>query len=260
MSDDQIRAAFEQAMDAVEPPADAQGRVAARVARRRRNRAILGGGLAVALVAGVGGIAWAQRDDGSPSDRSAVATDPPSASPSVVPVTSPPTEVTCPAGTTLRTVSFEHGGYRRFTQLVAGMDGAEGAAYVDRAAAQMWLLRADGTAYAQVPWMGGGEDRWFPDGIVECEGEEVDPVPIASEPVQFEIGHCWLAPVTIAGSSWDVIEEDQGGGGGLLPEDFAGSGQAWLAGDVALYRDAGGALLTLVPEGDPWAVTRDGCQ
>lgn len=258
MSDEQIRAAFERLMDGVEPPVDAAARVAARARRRRRNRAVIGGGMAVALLAGFGGIAWAQRDDSGSSGDSVIAADPTKTPAPDVRVA--PTEVTCADGATPRSVSYDHAGYRRFTQLVARMGGAEGATYIDRAASTMWLLRADGTAYAMVPWMGDSSARWFPDGIVDCAGEKPEPGPVVREQVTFEIGHCWLEPVTVDGKRWDVIEEDQGGWGGMLPDGFVGEGEAWRAGDVTLYRDDNGALLSLVPEGDPWTVQHTMCR
>lgn len=255
MNDEEIRAAYGRMATSVQPPADALDRVGARVRRRRRTRSALTAGLAVAVLAGAGGVAAATLGDDGADRRSDVrATDSASVTPTA-PAAGPPSSVECSSVEALRSVVFDHAGHRTFTRLAVESGAVDQAAWVDRESETIWLLRDDGTAQVQVPWMGGGRSRWFPDGRSWCKGEGRGPAP-ATESVTVEVGHCWIEPVEVAGSTWDVVEEDQGGWGGGLRDDFAGTGEAWTAGDVAFYRDAGGAVLTLVPEGDPWALDR----
>ncbi len=255
MNEGEIGAAFRRLADTAEPPADASRRVAALVRRRRRTkRTGLAAVAAMLMVAGGGTMVAVLAGDGSGSNL--VARDPSQSS--ATPGDTDPGRVTCPGGAEPRWVSYDHAGYANFTRLLQAFGATEQRAYVDRATEQIFLLRPDGSAHTVVPWMGDSKSRWFPDGEGRCAKGKESQAP-TTQSVTFEIGHCWLGPITIDGRVWDVIEEDQGGSGGMLPNKFTGTGQAWTAGDVALYRDESGAVLTLVPQGDPWALERRFC-
>src|SRR5690606_35482044 len=128
--DEEIRAAYRRMTTAAQPAADALDRVGARVRRPRRARAALTAGLAVAVLAGAGGVAAPTLGDDGPNRRTDVrATDLASVTPSA-PAAAPLTSVVCPSEEALRTVVFDHAGYPTFTKLAVESGAVDQAAWV----------------------------------------------------------------------------------------------------------------------------------
>ena len=180
------------------------------------------------------------------------------------------TSATCPDGAEPRQVMYDHGGYKSFTEMLKAEAEIRGAYSVDRSTERLLYLRDDGSVHTELFWMGearqGGGNRsdWFPSSAADCADEEAwTDVPLdllePAQPLTLEVGHCWIEPASLGGEMWDVVEEDQFGWGGQQPPDFAGTGEAWRAGNVVTYVDESGHWLTLVPTGDPWALDRGLC-
>lgn len=185
-----------------------------------------------------------------------------------------PAEVTCPEGKPLA-VQLDYRGDRSFTELLTVWSTELGRPLVDRSARQVWFLRDDGSAHTRLAWTRARRPvagrAWFVDGLEQCSDHaRWRPVAAPSAPATLEVGHCWVEPVVAEGRTWDVTREDQFGWGGPAPqrlvlEPAPGTGRATtsgelsVAGDVAVYVDRSGVRLTLVPDGDPWALERGGC-
>lgn len=182
-----------------------------------------------------------------------------------------PRQVTCPDGTAPVTGVFDSAGHQRFTSFLTAWSKSSGRPVVDVDDQRVFFLREDGTAHTAVTWMDGpGRGRIFPDTMEQCpDHREWREVIAASSEVALQVGHCWVEPVEVDGRTWDVIAEDQFGWGGPTPRglaprrgittEFVLDGKLTIAGDVAIYVDASGGRLTLVPEGAPWALNRGGC-
>lgn len=183
-----------------------------------------------------------------------------------------PAEVTCPDGTAPVTGVFDSAGHRRFTAFLTAWSETTGRPVVDIDQRRVFFLREDGTAHTAITWMGDPErGRIFPDQLEQCRDHamwrKVSAAPTAS--VELHVGHCWVDPVEVDGRTWDVMREDQFGTGGGMPrgldsrrdivDQFLLTGALSMAGDVAVYVDDSGVRLTLVPEGDAWALERVGC-
>lgn len=254
--DEQLKSAYRDLVDSASPPPDA-GRLvqARRTQRRRRRQAGLGTGAAAGVCAAAVVAALVLTNGGSASDP-APAGDP---SPAAVPA-----EVTCPDGMQVKRIDFDHVGYDSFTEMLRTEAASNGAFVVDRVGRTIFFLRDDGSAHTAVTWAGDAQSRWFPGGMSLCSdrqdwsGEALD-VAGPPTPLALPLGHCWIEPVELGDRTWDVMDEDQFGSGGGVPDRFTGVGTAWQTGDVVSYLDAGGTRLTLVPEGDGWAPTRSPC-
>lgn len=192
------------------------------------------------------------------------------------PATEParPTELSCPRGEP-QVHTFDYGGDPSFTALLTTWSKELGRPVVDRTNHHIWFVRDDGSAHTRLDWTRARKPAngpaWFVDGYEQCgDHAEWRSHAAASTPLQLEVGHCWIEPVEVGGRLWDVSEEDQFGWGGPVPRRLdlgqistSGgttiAGDFAVAGDVATYVDASGVRLTLVPEGDAWALERGGC-
>lgn len=175
--------------------------------------------------------------------------------------TTAPTALTCD-GDSL-TVNLDYGGDRTFTELLATWSSTHGRPWVDRARHSIWFLRPDGTAHTVLTFTHSkprGGRAWWVGGYQECnDASQWKHLRAAPTAVELEVGHCWIDPVTVLGKTWDVMREDQFGWGGPAPRGFTSHGAVSAAGDVAVYTDASGTRLTLVPQDDPWALRRGLC-
>lgn len=225
-----------------------------RISRCAPGSAALG---AMTLVA-LGAVAWSCDDpERDPSAEPTVAA-PTSPSPTPPP---PPTstEVTCPNGKPPRTGVTDPVLYDDFTDMLTGHGDDF---VVDRSTRTIFRLRADGTIRSATTYAGDPDGPWGAERIVYCVGDNGGHgggLALPGRPMTLRVGHCWIEPVAFEGESWDVVAEDQFGGGGGTPQGFVGTGSAARHGDVVSYLDASGHRLTLVPEGDPWALERGGC-
>lgn len=183
-----------------------------------------------------------------------------------------PDRLTCEGDSSF--VTYEYGGDPTFTRLLTNWSEELGRPWVGRERRTIWFLREDGTAHAALTWarvrQAENGREWFVDGYEQCHDAATwRGVRAEATPVELEVGHCWVEPVTVAGRTWDVIREDQFGWGGRIPRGIARDrsnaaiqprGSLSFAGDVAIYVDAGGRHLTLVPEGDSWGLVWRGCK
>lgn len=185
-----------------------------------------------------------------------------------------PTGVTCPDGEPT-VLQLDDSGDRSFTELLTAWSKQLGRPVVDRSRRQVWFVRDDGSAHTRLEWTRMRRPvagrAWFVDGLEQCKDHERwRTVATPSVPVTLTVGHCWVEPVSVGGRRWDVVREDQFGWGGPMPRRLALprpgtagtaelTGTLAVAGDTAVYVDDSGARLTLVPAGDPWTLTRRGC-
>lgn len=171
-----------------------------------------------------------------------------------------PTELTCADGQT-QVVSFDYRGDRRFSDLLAIWTRELGRPLVDRGQSRIWFLRDDGTAHSVLDWTrAAGVDNgrpWFVDGYESCRdsGRWRD-VAAPATPVDLRLGSCWIDPIRIGDQTWDFAEEELGV---RQRQPLTLRGEVRPAGDVATYTDESGRRITLVPQGDPWAVERGVC-
>ncbi len=254
--DEELTTAYRDLVDSAAPPPDAGQLVAARRTQRRRRRQA---GLGIGAAAGVSAVAVVAAlilSNGG-SDVEPAPDVPPS--PAAV-----PDSVTCPGGTQPQGIDIDHVGYDSFTEMLRTESASNGPFVVDRARETIYFLRSDGSAHSAITWTGDSGSRWFPGSMQLCQdrqewsGEALD-IAGPPTPLALPLGHCWIEPVEFGDRTWDVMDEDQFGWGEGTPARFTGAGTAWQTGDVVSYLDAGGARLTLVPEGDSWTTERGGC-
>jgi len=163
-------------------------------------------------------------------------------------------------------MQLDSNGYVRFADLL-GDWLAHRSAYVDIRHRTIAELSPDGSPSQILSWHEithrhpYGAPVWFVDGAVRCDApaSSVLPASIVTPGVKLDVGHCWIEPVDIDGTTWDVAAEDQFGWGGGQPKGFEGEGYAWPGGDVMLYVDKSGATLTLVHADSRWALKRNLC-
>lgn len=158
-------------------------------------------------------------------------------------------------------VDLGYTGDRRFSDLLARWTRELGRPYVDVKHQQIWFLRADGTAHSVLDWARTAElqegPSWFVNGYESCRdsGQWKD-VAAPSTAVELTLGRCWIDPVRIGDQTWDFAAEEPGS---AASRSLGLRGEVRPAGDVATYTDEAGRSITLVPEGDPWAIVSGVC-
>lgn len=251
---DEIQSAYDRLADAdLGHPSLADGLGASLRRRRRRRAALVVAGAAV-LVAGAGGIVAAATTGNEGRTTTPVAVDPTSPAPTTDASTSAPVlprALECAD-------DLRQGGTFDFLPPPSGASAAEAAAefaHGDRVVVEgrsAWLLRGDGSAYAQLTLIGDPGSGFQVETTMSCAGESTM---TRRTEVTLDVGHCWIEPLRVHDGNWLPLLADQRyGTGGTPPRDFTGTGDVrWWSTthDRLEYVDARGARLDLYPASDP---------